>query len=172
MGDTTPSVNLTELVAAYHVELYRYAYRLCGCQADAEDLTQQTFLQAQRSQHQLRDPECARAWLYTILRNCYQLARRKQQRTTVEPLGELVDQLPDLSQEEIPIDTEQLQSALDTLPDEFKIPVLMYYFEAASYKEIAAQLDLPIGTVMSRLSRAKTHLRSLLFPVEQKADTH
>lgn len=170
MGDTTPNVNLTELVAAYHAELYRYAYRLSGCQADAEDLTQQTFLQAQRSQHQLRDPGSARAWLYTILRNCYQLARRKQ-RTTIESIGDEIDQFPDTNQEELPIDSEQLQSALDALPDEFKIPVLMYYFEQASYREIAAQLDLPIGTVMSRLSRAKSHLRSLLFPAEQKADT-
>ena len=60
------------------------------------------------------------------------------------------------------MDLEQLQPALDELPEEFKVVVLMYYFEECSYKQIAEELDVPIGTVMSRLSRAKSHLRAKL----------
>ncbi|MEK6233406.1 MAG: RNA polymerase sigma factor, partial [Planctomycetales bacterium] len=68
---TTPDV--AQLVSDHHAELYRYAYRLTGSVNDAEDLTQQTFLQAQANLHQLRDRERARSWLFTILRNCYQM---------------------------------------------------------------------------------------------------
>ena len=61
------------------------------------------------------------------------------------------------------IDREQLQAAISELPDEFKLVVLLFYFEEFSYRQIAQELDVPIGTVMSRLSRAKSHLRKRLF---------
>ena len=64
------------------------------------------------------------------------------------------------------IDREQLQAAINELPDEFKLVLLSFYFEDCSYREIAARFDLPAGTVMSRLSRAKNHLRARLFGSE------
>ncbi len=64
------------------------------------------------------------------------------------------------------MDTAELQAAIDELPAEFRVVVAMFYFEECSYREIAEKLDLPIGTVMSRLARAKGHLRSKLFETE------
>jgi RNA polymerase sigma-70 factor (ECF subfamily) len=64
------------------------------------------------------------------------------------------------------VEPEELQTALDALPDEFKLIVLMFYFERLSYREIGERLDLPLGTVMSRLSRAKSRLRAQLFDLE------
>jgi RNA polymerase sigma-70 factor (ECF subfamily) len=64
------------------------------------------------------------------------------------------------------IDSERLQMAIDDLPDEFKVVVVMFYFQQSSYKEIATSLEIPIGTVMSRLSRAKSHLRRKLFTAD------
>ncbi len=77
-----------------------------------------------------------------------------------------VNGLPEWRSTQPEIDRERLQAAIDQLCDEFKLVVLMFYFEGQSYREIAAALDLPIGTVMSRLSRAKSHLRRRLFEVE------
>ncbi len=157
-----PLVSIAELVARHHAELYGYAYRLTGSVADAEDLVQQAFLTAHENLSQLQRPEAARGWLYTILRNSFLRNCRRQQRF---PQGDAeidLDSLPGVPLEE-GIDRERLQAALDELPDEFRLVLLMYYFEDCSYREIAQRLEIPPGTVMSRLSRAKGHLRKKLF---------
>jgi RNA polymerase sigma-70 factor (ECF subfamily) len=85
-----------------------------------------------------------------------------------------VDTVPaviqDVKASDLEIDEERLKSALEAMPDEFRLVVLMFYFEDLSYKEIAAQLEIPMGTVMSRLSRAKRRLRQCLTEREQKKD--
>lgn len=163
--------DLTRLVRDYHAALYRYAYRLTGSAADAEDLTQQTFLLAQEKLSQLRDAENAKAWLYSILRNCFLQSVRKWAPAPEADLKTSLSNLPEAS-ERTEIDRERLQGALDDLPAEFKLILLMYYFEDYSYREIAAQLKLPIGTVMSRLSRAKQHLRIRLLAAEAATARH
>lgn len=151
------------LVRDYYESLYRYAFRLTGSAADAEDLTQEAFCKAQTSVGQLRDSARARSWLFRILRNAYlyrvRLERRKRY-VSLENLDELPDALPDPLP---PVDPEQLQQALDELPELFRTPVILYYFEDFSYRDIAEQMDLPLGTVMSRLARAKGYLRSRLL---------
>jgi RNA polymerase sigma-70 factor (ECF subfamily) len=152
---------LAALVEAHSELLYRYAFRLCGSAADAEDLTQQAFLAAHNHMDQLRDPERAKAWLCTILRNVY----LKQFRTSIrsarlDDVAEPAEELPIDS----PIDEEQLQVALFELPEEYRSPVVLFYFEEFSYKEIAEQLGVPIGTVMSRLARGKALLKKRLSP--------
>jgi RNA polymerase sigma-70 factor, ECF subfamily len=158
-------LDITELVRDHHAVLYRYAYRLTGRVQDAEDLVQQTYLVAQQKLDQVRSGETVRAWLFTVLRNVFLKARGKQSLT---PLVGLEVDLSVLIQERTddPIDAEALQQALSDLPDEFRLVVLMFYFEDKSYKQIAESLDAPIGTVMSRLSRAKAHLRRRLSPPE------
>lgn len=153
------SVDVTRLVVEHHGDVYRYAYRLAGSVADAEDLTQQTFLLAQAHRAQLRDPALARRWLFSILRHEFFRGQRKQRPT---PAGMLADVCDTEAPAEGPIDQEALQRALNELPDEFKIVLLLFYFEERSYREIAEELELPLGTVMSRLSRAKRHLRGKL----------
>jgi RNA polymerase sigma-70 factor, ECF subfamily len=165
MEDGQCVCNLSELVERHYALLYRYAYRLSGSAADAEDLTQQTFLTAQTSLNQLRDPANAKAWLCTILRNTYlKTLRGRNGAATVslEKVPEPADDVP----AELFVDPQELQQILDELPEEFRTPLILFYFEEFSYKEIAGQLDVPIGTVMSRLARAKAHLRKRLavFP--------
>jgi RNA polymerase sigma-70 factor, ECF subfamily len=165
-SDRQPSaaLDLTALVVAHHAPLYRYAYRLCGCAAEAEDLTQQAFLIAQRKLHQLREPERAGAWLYAVLRNCFLKSLRRQRPASAAALNLTVEEFAGPTPETDEIDREQLAQALANLPEEFRVVVLMFYFEELSYHEISEQLEIPIGTVMSRLSRAKGHLRRRLEP--------
>jgi RNA polymerase sigma-70 factor (ECF subfamily) len=154
---------MRQLVLDYAAPLYRYAFRLTGCVADAEDLVQQTFLAAQTQRDQLRDPSRLSAWLYAILRHAWcKLCRRE--RIHGEALSELEANCRSAKESEEDFDRERLQAALNDLPEEFRLVVLMYFFEDLSYQEIAAQLKIPIGTVMSRLSRAKQHLRRRLAP--------
>lgn len=164
------TVDIASLVTEHHAVLYRYAYRLTGAMHEAEDLTQQAFLTAQQKLDQLRSSDRALAWLFTILRTCYLKSLRKRRPLTEAALelnlAEVADESPTDESADIAfdaegnaIDGEKLQAALNELPDEFRLVVVMYYFEELSYREIAARLELPAGTVMSRLSRAKGHLR-------------
>jgi RNA polymerase sigma-70 factor (ECF subfamily) len=151
------------LVDEHYASLYRYAYRLSGCAADAEDLTQDAFCQAQRKLGQLRDWDRAKAWLFSILRNAYLHRVRAHKHEHVVPLdgvGDLPERLPEPLPE---IEPQRLQQALNELPEVFRTPIILYYFEDFSYRAIAEQMDLPLGTVMSRLARAKAHLRSRLL---------
>jgi RNA polymerase sigma-70 factor (ECF subfamily) len=159
-----PLPTLPDLIREFAAPLYRYAFRLAGQASDAEDLVQQTFLVAQQKLHQLREAERVSAWLYAVLRSCFLKSRRKAIPQTLEDSFAL-DSLADLPADDDSnawLDREALQLALAELPDEFKIVVLMFYFEDLSYKDIADQLEIPIGTVMSRLSRGKAHLRRRL----------
>ena len=163
MVDQGSGMDIDQLVAEHYQPVYRYAYRLTGSSADAEDLTQQVFLVAQQKLGQLRRIERARGWLFTILRNSFLKSRKRRQPVLAGGLGLSIDTIPAQVPREADIDNERLQAALDQLPDNFRLVLVMFYFEDASYREIAEALDLPIGTVMSRLARAKGHLRAKLF---------
>ncbi len=156
-----PSLDIRALVRDYHPDVYRYAFRLSGSRADAEDLTQQTFMIALQRLPQLRQPDRVLSWLFAIVRTCYLKAERKTTPLTATSIELDVDRIPEPA-DEGPVDQELLQAALDELPDEFKLVVVMFYFEECSYREIADQLQIPIGTVMSRLTRAKGRLRQRL----------
>jgi RNA polymerase sigma-70 factor, ECF subfamily len=152
---------VTALVNAHYAMLYRYAYRLSGSAADAEDLTQLAFLTAQEKLDQLRAAQNAKAWLYAIVRNAYLKTRRGTAASgsvSLECTGEPA-QMPDEPPE---LTGEELTELLDELPDDFRVPLVLFYFEEMSYRDIAATLGVPIGTVMSRLSRGKAHLRQQL----------
>jgi len=163
MGLPGSGRHVQRLVEEHYASLYRYAYRLSGSSADAEDLTQDTFCQAQLKLGQLRDPSRAKAWLFSILRNAYLhrvRADRHEHFVSLDGLGDLAERLPDPLP---PVEPERLQEVLRELPEVFRTPIILYYFEDFSYRDIAEQMDLPIGTVMSRLARAKAHLRSRLL---------
>ena len=154
-------ISLPDLIEQHYIVLYKYAFRLSGSAADAEDLTQQTFLNAQLRMEQLRQPDHVRSWLFTILRNQFLKSVRRK------PALPLTIEVPSSATDEplgndFEIDSEQLQAALDDLPEDFRIPIILYYFNEFSYRQIAEQLEIPIGTVMSRLSRGKRWLRDRL----------
>jgi RNA polymerase sigma-70 factor (ECF subfamily) len=154
---------LHELIDAHYQPLYRYAFRLTGTAADAEDLTQETFGKAMARLPQLRDPDRAKAWLFRILRNAYLHKVRDQKRHRVVPLDAVGDVAEDRPADDTPdVDPAKLQQALNDLDETFRTPIILYYFEEFSYRDIAEQMDLPIGTVMSRLARAKGYLRTRL----------
>lgn len=170
-GESPPAgVEVRTLVLEHYQSVYRYAFRLAGTVCDAEDLTQQTFLTAQRKLHQVRDLGKLDKWLFAVLRSCFLKTRRKSRPISAANLELNVDEVPDETVwilEHSGVDEERLQSALNELSDDHKIVLLMYYFEDLSYKEIAARLNVRIGTVMSRLSRAKGWLRKCLLALEE-----
>jgi len=151
-----------DLVESHYASLYRYAYRLSGKGAEAEDLTQEAFCQAQQKLGQLRDPERSRNWLFAILRNLYLhrlRATKKDAALSLDSIGEIADRVAEPLPE---IEPHKLQEALNDLPEMFRTPIILFYFESFSYRDIAEQMELPIGTDMSRLARAKAFLRTRL----------
>jgi RNA polymerase sigma-70 factor (ECF subfamily) len=166
MGFPGSQACLEQLVNEHYLSLYRYAYRLAGSAAEAEDLTQEAFCRAQSNWNQLRDPACAKPWLFRILRNLYLHKLRSEKRQNCVLLKD-PSNLPEPLPEPLPsIDGEELQAALAQLPEAYRTPLILFYFEDFSYRDIAEQMDLPLGTVMSRLARAKAHLRARLLPAE------
>ena len=157
------TLDIRQLVEAHYSVVYGYAFRLAGSAADAEDLAQQTFLIAHQKLHQIRETDKADRWLLAVVRSCFMKSRRRKRPSPAANLELNVDEIPEAAAVDSIVDEERLQAAIDQLSDEFKIVVVMFYFEELSYKEIAAELGLPIGTVMSRLSRAKGRLRGALF---------
>ena len=161
------SVNYAQTDAARlvdnHLEaVYRYARRLAASVADAEDLTQQVFLTAAERCDQLREPDRARAWLFAILRTHFLRDRRRWLPATATACGYDLSTVPDEPDRAV-IDADGLQQALAELTEMHRLILAMFYYEHKSYREIATDLDLPIGTVMSRLARAKAQLRARLF---------
>jgi RNA polymerase sigma-70 factor (ECF subfamily) len=173
--------NFTLLVDRYYASLYRFALSLARNSADACDLTQQTFYVWAAKGHTLRDAAKAKTWLFTTLYREFLRGRRRDVRvTSIEdlPPGE-----SDIADEEIDrvrrLDGAQILQALGEIPEAFRAPLTLFYLEDLSYSEIAETLGVPVGTVMSRLSRGKDQLRSALaaqatapqvvpFPTEQR----
>jgi RNA polymerase sigma-70 factor (ECF subfamily) len=168
MVDDRAAMEIAQLVAEHHQAVYRYAYRLTGSVPDAEDLTQQVFLNAQQKLAQVRQQERVRAWLFAILRNCFLKSCRKRRPVPAANLKLNIDSLPAAPLQELLVEPGRLQAAIDDLPPRYRVVVTMFYFENASYRQISEQLHLPMGTVMSRLARAKGHLRDELFPADQR----
>jgi RNA polymerase sigma-70 factor (ECF subfamily) len=158
--------------------MYSAAFRLTRNAADAEDLVQETFLRAYRSFHQFEEGTNLKAWLYRILTNTFINNYRKRQREPqtvsdeevedwylysrmarggAEPSAEatVLESLPD----------EDVQEALSSLPEQFRVAVLLADVEGFSYKEIAEITGVPIGTVMSRLHRGRRALEKRLWEV-------
>src|SRR5262245_56487690 len=163
MGQAGRSGAFDRLVDDQYAALYRYAYRLSGTADAAADLTQEAFCKAQAQFGQLRDSSRAKAWLLTILRNAYLHRLRAERQHREVPLEwadclgrEYPDPFPD-------VDPRRLQELLNEMPEGFRTPLILFYFEEFSYRDIAEQMELPIGTVMSRLARAKAQLRERLL---------
>jgi RNA polymerase sigma-70 factor (ECF subfamily) len=146
-------------VRQYQRLLFSIAYWWTGSRADAEELTQETFFQAYRSRSGLRDVAAVKGWLVGILRHCFSQMRRKNHNSGTElPLDEVRDEAaPPLS-----ADVLALHQSLAKLDERHRLPVVLFYFQELSYREIAEALELPMGTVMSRLSRARRLLHQTL----------
>lgn len=156
-------MDINVLIEQFYSDVYRFAFRLSGNVHQAEDITQQTFLQAHRKLETLRDVSRSKSWLFTIVRNEFRQELRRGTVTTIE-----LDTTNEPAQlDRHPLDHAHLQSAIISIPDEFRDVLILFYFEELSYKEIAETLEIPIGTVMSRLARGKRHLRQVLIVEEE-----
>ena len=161
---------IEQLIHQYHGDVYRYGFRLSGNAADADDLAQQVFLAAHQKIGQLREIERARGWLLAITRNQFLKMYRRRRPVDSSSLELDVNQVPDdIRKEEF--DQERLQAALDEMPEPYRTVLFMFYFEDLSYQEIADTMQVAIGTVMSRLSRAKGQLRYKLLCPETKENS-
>lgn len=154
----------TRLVDAHYVALYRFALSLARRAADAADLTQQTFYIWATKGSGLRDPEKARTWLFTTLYREFLRTRRREGRvSSIEELSPPDQDPPDLQADDLArLDNQVVMDALQDVEATFRAPLTLFYLKDLTYQEIAQILEVPIGTVMSRLSRGKVHLRSAL----------
>lgn len=153
-----------QLVDAHYAALYRFALSLARNSADAGDLVQQTFFIWATKGHGLRESGKAKSWLFTTLYREFLRGRRRDSRAT--SIEELPGGEADIVAEDLDrvakLDAPTVMAALQSVDDVFRAPLTLFYLQELSYQEIAATLDVPIGTVMSRLSRGKAQLRAAL----------
>jgi RNA polymerase sigma factor (sigma-70 family) len=150
-----------QLVDDHYTALYRFALSLCRNQDTACDLVQQTFCIWAQKGGQLQDHSKAKTWLFTTLHREFLAHNRKARRYQDE---ELTDQVTaslasEEDQGERQLDGQRLMQLLQALDENYRAPVTLFYLQQHSYREIAEILDIPIGTVMSRISRGKEILR-------------
>lgn len=155
--------DFTGVVEQHYQPLYRFALSLSRCPSDASDLTQQAFYLAQTRGHQLRDGSKVRAWLSTTLRRLFLARCRHETRFPKHELSTVEHELPRWNHDHFSgLDAAAVREALHALADHFRRPLVMFYLEDRSYRQIASTLRIPMGTVMSRLSRGKRLLRARL----------
>jgi RNA polymerase sigma-70 factor (ECF subfamily) len=151
------------LVARYYEPLYQFAFSLTRAEADACDLTQHTFYAWATKGHQLRDVTKVKTWLFTTMHRAFLESRRRQTRFPHYELSEVPLELPTLSPEMAnQLDSVQVVQALSRVDDIYQAPVSLFYLEDCSYKEIAEILDIPMGTVKSRMARGIAQLQLIL----------
>jgi len=153
-----------QIVDAHYEALYRFALSLARSEPSAADLTQQTFYLWASRGHQLRDAAKVKSWLFTTLyREFLSLHRRDSRFPQADLEGETADLPAEGGSIADSIDGATVVAALQQIDDVYRAPLTLFYLEQFSYREIAAVLGVPAGTVMSRLSRGKALLRKLLL---------
>lgn len=160
----------TQLVDMHYAALYRFALSLARNTSDASDLTQQTFFIWATKGHALREIDKAKTWLFTTLYREFLRSRRRDGRMTpIEELPPGEQDIPDADNDVVSkMDGQLVMEALQEVDEAFRAPLTLFYLQDLSYQEIADVLSVPIGTVMSRLSRGKNQLRTVLH---QKSTT-
>lgn len=166
---------LDELVRMHQARAYQYAFRLTKNPDEAADLVAEAFVRVHRSIHGFQGQSAFTTWLYRILTNCFLDARKRAARRQTTSLddamhtdeGDMERQIA--SDDEGPLEivqrgrrAETLAAAIDRLPSAYRSIVVMYHCENLSYEEMSQTLRVPIGTVKSRLNRARLALRDLL----------
>lgn len=158
------------LVDCFYEALYRFALSLARNEANACDLTQQTFALWATKGHQLRDPSKVKSWLFTTLYREFLAGLRHQARFPHQDLEIHHEGTANLEPTMIDkLDGQTVLQILTEIEEVYRIPLTLFYLEELSYREIAEALDIPIGTVMSRISRGKQQLRGKLveFQVQE-----
>jgi len=159
-----PSDDFEQIVSQYYEPLYRFALSLTRTEADACDLTQQTFYIWATKGHQLRDRSKVKSWLFTILHREFLNIRKKVVRF---PHVELIDgheDLPTISPETVStLDAARVLEFLGEIQEPYRAALSLFYLEDYSYREIADILEVPLGTIRSRISRGMAQLQQSIL---------
>ncbi|MCX6515304.1 MAG: sigma-70 family RNA polymerase sigma factor [Actinobacteria bacterium] len=163
----------------YAPQLFSTALRMTRSRSDAEDLVQETYIKGWRSFHTFQEGTNLRAWLFRIMTNTYinkyNAQKRKGTEVELDDVEELFlyKRLGAIDQSQLSSSAEdqmlelftddEVKNALESLPEDFRIPVLLSDVDGFSYKEIAEMLEIPIGTVMSRLHRGRKAMQKMLY---------
>lgn len=157
------NVEFESLVERFYLPLYQFAFSLTRVEADACDLTQQTFTIWAAKGHQLRDASKVKTWLFTTLHREFLDSRRRQLRFPHQDLETSEAELPTIPPVPVSgLDAGQVLEALGRLDETFQAPVALFYLQDHSYAEIAEILNVPLGTVKSRLARGISQLQQSL----------
>ena len=165
----TTTWDFENLVNIYYQPLYQFAMSLTRSEAEASDLTQQTFYIWARKGHQLRDPSKVKTWLYTTLHREFLKSCRRRARY---PECDLSDADPDLPTT-APATGEHLDAAtvleaLGQIEEAYRAPLVLFYLEDLPYREISVILNIPMGTVQSRIARGKARLQQYLLRKDRR----
>ena len=163
----------------YAPQLFSTALRMTRNRSEAEDLVQETYIKGWRSFHTFQEGTNLRAWLFRIMTNTYinkyNAQKRKGTEVELDDVEELFlyKRLGSIDQSQLSSSAEdqmldlftddEVKNALESLPEDFRIPVLLSDVDGFSYKEIAEMLEIPIGTVMSRLHRGRKAMQKMLY---------
>src|SRR5882672_11401378 len=159
-----PGLDFESVVARYYEPLYQFAFSLTRAESDACDLTQQTFYVWATKGHQLQDASKVKTWLFTTLHRQFLETQRRQNRFPHHELNEVSDELPHIDPElATRLDAASIVDWLAQVDAVYQAPIALFYLEDHSYKEIAAILEIPMGTVKSRIARGIIQLQTLLM---------
>jgi len=160
-----------EKILEYIDSLYNLALRMTQHKQDAEDLTQEAVLRAYRFLTKFEEGTNFKAWIMAILRNVfineYRRKTKEPQKIEFEKVEDFIT-IPEISGVQEEIFTENIKSSIDKLPEELRTTIILFYAEDFSYKEIAKIMDVPVGTVMSRLYTARQALKRQLSAYEKE----
>jgi RNA polymerase sigma-70 factor (ECF subfamily) len=161
---TIAMIDFDGLVESFYTALYRFAFSLSRRESDAADLVQQTFYIWALKGHQLREKSKVKTWLFTTLYREFLARRRYDDRfiDIVDGDARLVEPAHLSSAAVDELDAATVQDALHQLEARYRAPLTLFYMQQHSYREIADILSIPLGTVMSRISRGKAELRKAL----------
>lgn len=155
--------SMDSLVERFYQSLYHFALSLARSEVVAADLTQETFYLWSAKGHQLRDATKVKSWLFTTLHREFLRRQRHATRFPHHETSQVEHELPVVLPTVVnDLDAIAVMQALQRVDEHYRVPLAMFYLEDFSYKEIAAALEVPVGTVMSRLARGKAQLRVFL----------
>jgi RNA polymerase sigma-70 factor (ECF subfamily) len=156
--------DFAQIVAQYYEPLYRFAFSLTRAEPDAKDLTQQTFYIWAAKGHQLRDVSKVKTWLFTALRREFLNIRKKCSRLDYSELSDEDQNIACVSPDLVnSLDAVRVVELLQHVNEPYRSAVALFYMEDFSYQEMVGILEVPIGTVQSRISRGVGKLQRLMF---------
>jgi len=160
---TVTEVDYEQAVNSFYEPLYGFAYSLSGNENDACELTQETFARLLSKSAQVREESKLKSWLFTTLYRVFLGWKSRERRLPHLEISSVEHELPPVAAELVDImERDTVRDALLKIDERYRVPLMLYYLEEHSYEEIAELLEIPIGTVMSRLSRAKVLMRQCL----------